>query len=392
MIKLSITLDKRRKMADDKFPIKFRISRKGKTLYIPSGYNVCMDEWDERVRKVKKAANRNAINLSLSRRYDDMLEAILKLQAEGKLRQYSDKMLVEYLLNGGNSVSDKQLFKVQLDDMLEIANKERTKQIYKATEEKIKGYCDYDNLYLSAIDIGWLDGFVAYLKRTGCISANTRAIHLRNIRAVLNFAIKHDVISNYVFKNYHIQTSETPKRALTIEQIRALHNADLSPAQCAYRDVFFLIFYLMGINLVDLASLTTIENGRIRYIRSKTGTFYDIKVEPEAMQIITKYKGKKHLIKFFDVYSNYNDYKRHFNENLHKICDVIGIPRISSYWARHTFATLMYEIGIPFDTIADCLGHKSAQNRITQIYIKKDIRKNDIANRRLIDYVLYNKV
>ena len=52
----------------------------------------------------------------------------------------------------------------------------------------------------------------------------------------------------------------------------------------------------------------------------------------------------------------------------------------------------MYEIGIPFDTIADCLGHKSAQNRITQIYIKKDIRKNDIANRKLIDYVLYNKV
>lgn len=59
------------------------------------------------------------------------------------------------------------------------------------------------------------------------------------------------------------------------------------------------------------------------------------------------------------------------------------------HWARHTFATIAYEIGIPTDTIADCLGHKSA-HRITEIYIKKDLNKVDEANRKVIDYVLYN--
>lgn len=61
------------------------------------------------------------------------------------------------------------------------------------------------------------------------------------------------------------------------------------------------------------------------------------------------------------------------------------------YWARHSFATIAYEIGISVDIIAGCLGHKSS-HRITAIYIKKDQKLIDEANRKVIDYVLYNKL
>lgn len=75
---------------------------------------------------------------------------------------------------------------------------------------------------------------------------------------------------------------------------------------------------------------------------------------------------------------------------LSKICNSIGIPEVSTYWARHTFATIAYEIGISMDVIADCLGHKSS-HRITSIYVRKDQQLIDEANRKVIDYVLYNK-
>lgn len=71
------------------------------------------------------------------------------------------------------------------------------------------------------------------------------------------------------------------------------------------------------------------------------------------------------------------------------MCQELHLPKISVYWARHSFATIAYEIGIPIDIIADCLGHKTV-HKITNIYIRKDLSKIDEANRKVINYVLYN--
>ena len=71
---------------------------------------------------------------------------------------------------------------------------------------------------------------------------------------------------------YSIKSEETRKRSLTVEQLRKLHEAKLSPIRSKHRDMFFLIFYLMGINVKDLSKLEKIENGRISYRHSKTGT------------------------------------------------------------------------------------------------------------------------
>lgn len=62
------------------------------------------------------------------------------------------------------------------------------------------------------------------------------------------------------------------------------------------------------------------------------------------------------------------------------------IPNLTTYFARHTWATLAYEIGIPLDTISQALGH-SFGNRTTLIYVKNDQAKVDAANRKVIDYL-----
>ncbi|MFR9166829.1 MAG: hypothetical protein ACLVKO_11645 [Dysgonomonas sp.] len=86
-----------------------------------------------------------------------------------------------------------------------------------------------------------------------------------------------------------------------------------------YRDIFMLIFYLIGINIIDLLHLKEIRKGNIEYRRAKTGRLYTIKVLPEAQVIFDKYKGKDYLLDVLDVYSNYKDFTHRLNRNLKRI-------------------------------------------------------------------------
>lgn len=387
MVKISLILDKRYRFKDDTYLIKIKIFRNHEAMYIPTGIKVQEHEWNKDAKKIVQRRDKSVLNLRLTDIYSSIFHKMQELQDKGKLKIITNKKLYNYLVDNSDD-KNKELFKTQYAAYLDNISTKRTKEIYQSTYKHISMFCDIETLSLNEINIQWLDDFVKYLTKEGCKAVNTRSIHLRNIRAIINHAKKTGVINKYVFDNYKIEREETIKRSLTIDETRKLLHADLSERESMYRDIFFLIIFLMGINLVDLSLLKEIKNGRISYRRAKTGTLYNIKVEQEALEIIEKYKGKHHLLYIFDRYKNYNDFKRRFNENLKKICHKIGIEEnISTYWARHTFATLMYEIGIPMDTIADCLGHKSYHNKITLVYVKKSTEKIDAANRKLIDYI-----
>jgi site-specific recombinase XerD len=387
MVKVSIILDKRYLLKSGKYPVKIRIARNGSTFFIPTRYELNKEEWDDAAHKVVRRKDKTILNLNLSKRRESIEQEIENLQNKGLLRAFSNARLAEHLKDGKERNIQK-LFITQFNDYVARANKARTKEIYQSTLRHIERYCNIDDLTIDDIDIDWLDRFCAYLSANGCKAVNTRAIHLRCIRAIINHAKKRGLVKDYAFDNYRINREETIKRALTLNEVRLLLHAELPAKQALYRDIFFLIIYLMGINLVDLSELKEINNGRIQYRREKTGTLYDIKVEKEALAIINKYKGQKHLLYVFDKYKNYNHFKRRLNENLKPICAALGIKgNVSSYWARHTVATLMYELGISMDVISDCLGHKSYHNSVTLVYVKKSKDKIDEANRKLIDYI-----
>ena len=113
---------------------------------------------------------------------------------------------------------------------------------------------------------------------------NAYAIHLRNIRAVFNYAINEEYTTLYPFRKFKIKKEETRKRSLTVEQIRMLRDYPCDDYQKKYRDMFLLMFYLLGINAADLflAKKTDVVNGRLEYKRAKTGKLYSVKIEPEA--------------------------------------------------------------------------------------------------------------
>jgi len=210
---------------------------------------------------------------------------------------------------------------------------------------------------------------------------------------VFNDAIDDEIIQVYPFRKFKIKYEETRKRSLTVEQLREIMNLPCQGLQLMYKDVFMLMFFLIGVNAVDLfnAPKGAISNGRLEYRRAKTGKLYSIKVEPEAMAIINRYSGSAYLINILDRFTSYRFYLCRMNQALkHMVSKDLKFPDISSYWSRHTWATIAAELDIPKETIAAALGH-SIGNPTTSIYIKFNQKKVDEANRRVIDYVLYDK-
>lgn len=246
------------------------------------------------------------------------------------------------------------------------------------------------------VTLKWLHDFEEFLGKT-CASANTIGLHLRNIRAAINYAIDCGHITQYVFRRVKIPKAPTKKRNLQIEALRKViftqgFDADLE----RYRDMFVLMFMMRGINFVDMCNLKEIEDGYIEYVRAKTHKVYRIKVEPEMQVLIDKYRGKHYLLNYLDNHKNYRSFYqmasrglRSVKAKLDAVDDGITIKGLTTYWTRHSWATLAAELDIPFDTIMAGLGHGG--NTVTDIYIERDPKKVDDAVRKVLDYVLYGK-
>ena len=268
-----------------------------------------------------------------------------------------------------------------------------TKTVYKTTLGKLTAYAP--SATLEEIDRAWLDAFERHLRNSGC-GTNYISIQLRNIRAVFNHAIDNGLTTNYPFRKYKIRQERTEKRNLTAEQLRTLRDIPLTGFMAEYRDMFLLMVYLIGINAADLFTLSHADyhDGRIHYRRSKTGGLYSIKVESEAQAIIARYRGISHLLCPLDRYKDYRDYLHHLNDALKHIGQTyrngVGwsgdalFPSLSSYWSRHTWATIAASLDIPLDIISLALGH-SFGNKVTQIYVEWSHTKVDEANRKVID-------
>lgn len=287
------------------------------------------------------------------------------------------------------------------EQFMESKTNRGTRGVYKHTLDRIRAFDkNIDNKMFEDIDLKWLTDFEAFCAKTAC--KNARNIHLRNIRAVFNNAIDYGITTAYPFRRFKIRPEATRKRSMAVEELRRLFDYPVEDYAEIYRDMFRLIFMLVGINSVDLHGLKSItRDGRIEYKRAKTGRLYSIKVEPEAMEIINKYRGVKGLLCIADRWSDSRNFRHQCNKALQKIGQVERKGRggkktitaefegVSTYWARHTWATIAASLDIPKDTIAAALGHGG--DTVTDIYIDFDQKKVDAANRRVLDWVLYGK-
>ena len=412
MASISLYLDKRVKSKTGLYRIKISI-RNGKSSYfIPTEIKVKEENWVN--GNIVGTSTDRSLNKLLSMKVSALKLKLVSVAASMNIESLTAKQLASLLDNGvlikeeEGEKCNNDMFLPFVENFISRKEKQSTKDVYINTKAKISKYCDIKKLRFGDITYKWICDFERYMASTGN-SVNTRSINMRNIRALYNEAVKENVISaeNYPFKMFSIRSEETAKRSLSIDELRTLRDYPCVGSERKWVDLFFLSFYLAGINLVDLFALPPLVKGKksIEYRRSKTNVLCQLNIPYEAQILIKKYKGKEHLVCFGEDYPNRRSLVHRMNEVLQKIgqTDWVDVrasnnavhqkkirkpyfPNITSYWARHTWATIAADLDIPYAVIDAALGHKSPY-RMTDIYVRRNIKKVNDAIRKVIDYV-----
>ena len=398
-------LDLRGRAKDGKGSIVITIYHNRTTAMIPTGVRVAPNEWDG--NHVVRVIGYDAINARLADKKTKIDKAIAVLSIDEKFDSMTAPQVKQAVVSKKIRKSS-PLVSELFAEYLTLDIKEGTKEIYRTTLSKVLSFGG-KNLKMEDINLKWIHQFERFLAKTQGV--NGRAIYLRSLRAVCNYALHTKAISEYPFANFSIKQEPTRKRSVSVELFRKFLDYPAPPHLQRYRDYFLLMFYLIGINSKDLLLVRkeSVVGDRLEYIREKTHKKYSIKIEPEAKELLRRYEGKDYLLEAMDRCKHYKSFAREINDGLKEIGDVSWemvpdpddlfgtphliktvkpvIPEITTYYARHCWATFAHEAGVSLDIISQALGHSSG-NRTTLIYVKFDQEKVDRANRIVIDFLL----
>ena len=410
MAKATLYLDLRAVANGTPGPLKIRIYHNGKTFFLPTSISLTSEQWMDGkpygaiVNHVRAKQWNNFLKLRMM----DISSELLKLDVEGKLQTMPIKEVKQrLLLLCGAKVEEEQkpadTFWPYLQEYIDIQKNSGTKSVYKQTASRLMAFDQHiESRKFEDMDGAWLQRFDDFMSLTAP-KKNARNIHLRNIRRIFNYAIKIKGLNiPYPFQLIKIKAEVTPNKALLIEQLRLLRTYPIDePHLAKYRDIFILMTYLRGINGIDLftALKSSVSNGRLEYVRRKTGVFYSVKIEPEAQAIIDTYPGETSLLDICETWSNPTDYLRKMDKGLKKIGPMerkgrggkksyTGLfPSLSSNWARHTFTSLAASLNIPIELASESLGHKIG-SPTTNIYIHYIRKQVDDVTRQIIDHII----
>jgi integrase len=400
MITLKVVIRPDRLKKDGTWPVNIRISYQRKTTYISTPYFVTKSQINKAF-EIKDRFLQMQVEEDLNRARREISSSFYKL-AELNSSQIGEYLSVYLYSNKRDSINFFEFAEKHIARMEE--NNQASRGNYGISVRKIKSFVGHEDFSFNDININFLSNFDTWLKNTG-VGTRGRSLYLSNLRAIFNAAVReyndeeNDVvkITKNPFKRFSLPKVDTPeKRALTLDQMKAF--IEYQPAKETVqlaKDVFLLSFFLVGMNSVDLYQVNKISGERITYRRAKTrgvradGAEISIKIEPEAMELIKKYKDKEkeRAFNFHYRYSTAAGFNSAVNEYLKVIGKAIKVDQLDFYAARHTWATLFVnECGGSESEAAFCLNHVS-EHKVTSGYIKKDFARIDRANRKVIDLV-----
>lgn len=396
MAKISLYLDTRRKLSNGKFSLQFRLSHLKETKLIKTEFELFEDEWNASKKEVKKLSNSKQINFELEQKLSKIRTFLF--QEESKMYHYSASELgekIKFLLAGKNEFNENLQSGLLLEytniivERTLLAGKYKTAMWYKYAIQYFIAYCGMKDIPMINIDVTLLHNYTAYCLGKK-LSKNTISVRLRAIRSILNKARregeKYLPNNHKPFENFTIPSQKTPKRAISKETLQKLRDFELEEddPHFNYKNYFLFAFNTRGMNFIDLAKLkmNQVAQGRLKYVRSKTGKHFDLKLTEEAIDILEHYNSFKNPNDYIfpilpkNIPNDENaiskateDALRLYNRNLQRLAKRIGIEeRLTSYVARHSWATAARKIGVSIDLISESLGHSDL--RVTEVYLE----------------------
>lgn len=394
MASVKVILNRYKVNNDGSHPIVLQIikDRRKKVLWL--GYSAKLSQWDSEKNLPKRNHSNSARlrNLILSK-LTEVEGIFLDLDDSGKpytAQDVIDKLTIDERSDNLFVFTEKEIEKMK------FLGQKGNAAIYQNTLNVYKNFRDEKDIALKHIDVRELNKFKDHLISKGSMP-NTISFHLKTLRAIYNRAIKAKAVSEnlFPFKNFPIKIHSTEKRAIQKEDIDkiTLLNLEVRPDLVLPRDLFLFSFYMRGMSFVDIAYLkvSNIHGERLTYERKKTKQKFSIRLTEKAKEIIKRYndlKLKKSYI--FPIlqregqeYLDYRNAMRLMNKKLKDIGVLAELEEpLSTYTARHSWATIAKRMGEATAVISEGLGHDS--EKTTQIYL--DSFENDVldeANERI---------
>jgi integrase/recombinase XerD len=381
-----LTLDLRKPKKDGTFPIVLRITHQRTPVYIIYEYSVFPEHWDKVAKciisKCKKYDDRTWINNYLLEQQVNANKIINNLKGSNELEPLTADELRIKIMNKGSKVTFRE-FTEKIIKELETANKFGNASVYKQAIGFMDRYLDKADFTFNQINFKLLKKLESkHLAKDN--SLNSLSFYFRTIRSVYNRAIKEDIAKRdlYPFENYSIRETKPAKRAVPKSDIEKIRDAKLEKGSNHWhaRNYFMFSFYNIGMNFIDIAFLKkkNIVDGRLNYTRAKTGKIYSVKISEPAKAILSHYlKGKKDDDFVFNIVTgeklpeqlaSFRLIRRYYNKWLKQIAKSCKIEaNITSYVARHSWATIAKDLNVPVSVISEGLGHEDIKT--TQIYL-----------------------
>ena len=265
---------------------------------------------------------------------------------------------------------------------LRTAGQDSTADNYRCALDCFREFRGGQDCSLGKLTAAMISDFQRYMRRRG-LSMNTVSLYNRNLRAAYNYALDEELLceDKRPFRKVFTGVEKTRKRAVREDVVRRLIALDLSgdPSLDLARDVFLFSIYTQGMAFVDVAHLTTdnLQGGVITYRRRKTGQPLAVKLLPCALAILRKYRdrtGATPLLLPLTYCADsgravrYSTALREYNRRLRQISDRMGLDiPLSSYVARHTWASIAKWSGVKEMVISEAMGHSNTET--TAIYL-----------------------
>ena len=401
---ITVVCYKSKTLSNGEHPLMLRICKDGKKKYQSLGVSIKANQWDfARERPKPTCPNKEYILKLILDKQAELQQRMLELNTEQK--EYTTTTLLHDEHRKFELKTVKQFYQELIEQYM--ANEKcGNRLIYKSSYNSINVFTNGNlEIPFSAIDVAWLNKYEKWLRSKGN-KETTMSLMFRTLRSAYNKAIESKCArkSDYPFTDYRISKFDvsTEKRAIAKADVLKFSTDARPIGKQQYvqlsKDIFIFSYLCGGINFTDIANLTKdniIEGKRLHYIRQKTGKLIKLGLSEEALQIIRRYavESKGYLFPILNTQLHKTPLQKQnrihkmlgkVNKNLKLLAAQFGVEaNLTTYVARHSFASVLKKSGVNIALISEALGHSDITT--TQIYLDSfDNEQIDAAMKNLL--------
>ena len=371
-------------------PLCIQFLHDGRKKTIGLGISLTREYWNAEAQKVTDdCPDRDNIQFQITAKIKEYSKKIQRLEALDILKYNPQKKFVAKFLENLVGITIEGGFKAEIE-RLESLGKINSATKHKYALQVLNGYKP-TTMALEAVDLDYLKGLELYLRQRGN-KDNSIATRFAIFKAIYNKAVKEGkvMVKQNPFTLFQVGSlwAKTRKRAIDKDDIQRLIDLEIVEEhtmeyRCLAKDLFLFSYFTAGMNFGDIARLRykDIVKGRVNYSRHKTQKLLSFQLVPMALQILEKYgaagHGEDYIFPILNrhehttpqqIFNRLHKVLRKVNRELKVLGEMIGLEMpLTTYVARHTYATVLKRSGVSVALISESLGHSDLST--TQIYL-----------------------